>query len=140
MGRIITSVKIDNVSDASKHIRCDALVDTGASYMVLPNAWKERLGEIEVIDKVEMETANQDVVQGEICGPVRIQIEGFRPIYNEVVFWDMNPKDGMYEPLIGYIILEQSQAAIDMLGHRLVHIKRMDLKPSLLKFCPDILG
>lgn len=29
---------------------------------------------------------------------------------------------------IGYIVLEQSQAAVDMLGHRLVPIKHIDLK------------
>jgi hypothetical protein len=29
---------------------------------------------------------------------------------------------------IGYVILEQSQAAVDMLGHRLIPVKRMDLK------------
>jgi hypothetical protein len=64
----------------------------------------------------------------EVCGPVRIQIEGFRPIFNELAFVEMKPADGDYEPLIGYIILEQSQAAVDMLGHRLVPIKHMDLK------------
>jgi len=57
-----------------------------------------------------------------------LQIEGFRPIYTEVLFIDMKPENGIYEPLIGYIALEQCQAGIDMLGHRLVHIKRMDLK------------
>lgn len=40
----------------------------------------------------------------------------------------MKPANGEYEPLIGYIILEQSQAAVDMLGHRLIPIKHMDLK------------
>jgi hypothetical protein len=40
----------------------------------------------------------------------------------------MQPDNGEYEPLIGYVILEQSQAAVDMLGHRLVPVKRMDLK------------
>jgi hypothetical protein len=30
--------------------------------------------------------------------------------------------------LVGYIVLEQSQAAVDMLGHRLVHAKKTDLK------------
>ena len=128
MGRIVTSVKIDNPADPSKSIRCDALVDTGASHMVLPTAWRERLGGLEAIDSIVLETATQETVRGEVCGPVRIQIEGFRPIYNEVVFLDMTPEDGTYEPLLGYIILEQSQAAIDMLGHRLIHVKRMDLK------------
>ena len=128
MGRIIASVKIDNITDPAKSLRCDALVDTGASFMVLPSAWKERLGDLEVIREVELETATQDAVQGEVCGPVRIQNEGFPPIFGEVLFVEMNPADGTYEPLIGYIILEQSQAGVDMLGHRLVPVKHMDLK------------
>ena len=128
MGRIVASVKIENLTDQESKIRCDALVDTGASYMVLPSAWRDRLGELEEITTVPLETATQETVEGKICGPVRIQIEGFRPIYNEVLFIDMNPENGEYEPLIGYVILEQSQAAIDMLGHRLIQVKRMDLK------------
>ena len=128
MGRIVASVKIENLTDPTARIRCDALVDTGASYMVLPRAWRDRLGALEEIAKVPLETATQDTVEGTICGPVRIQIEGFRPIYNEVLFVDMKPANGEYEPLIGYVILEQAQAAVDMLGHRLVPVKRMDLK------------
>lgn len=128
MGRIIASVTVANIMDATKGIRCDALVDTGASHMVLPSAWKDRLGELELIETVELETATQDKVQGEICGPVKIQIEGFRHTYTEVMFVEMHPDDGAYEPLIGYIVLEQSQVAVDMLGHRLMRAKRMDLK------------
>ena len=123
MGRIVASVKIENVSDASKSLRCDALVDTGASLMVLPSAWKDRLGDLVSIRKIALET-----VTGEVCGPVRIQIEGFLPIFSEALFIEMKPEHGDYEPLIGYIILEQSQAGVDMLGHRLVPIKHMDLK------------
>src|SRR5712692_9895938 len=132
MGRIVASVRIDNASDVSKGLRCDALVDTGASLMVLPSAWKDRLGVLESGAEIDVETATQEVVRAEVCGPVRIQIEGFRPIFNEVAFVEMKPADGEYEPLIGYIVLEQSQAAVDMLGHRLVPIKHMDLK-SLIR-------
>jgi hypothetical protein len=128
MGRIVASVKIDNVADPEATIRCDALVDTEASYMVLPSAWRSRLGDLEEIAKVRLEVATQETVEGTICGPVKIQIEGFRPIYNEVLFLDMKAADGQYEPLIGYIVLEQSQAAVDMLGHRLIPVKAMDLK------------
>ncbi len=128
MGRIVASVKIDNPVDAAKTLRCDALVDTGATHMVLPSEWRDRLGDLEEIGTLEFETATQETVQGVVCGPVRIQVEGFRPIYNEVVFVDMKSGDGSYEPLIGYIVLEQCQAAVDMLGHRLVHVKRVDLK------------
>ena len=40
----------------------------------------------------------------------------------------MEPRDRSYEPLLGYIVLEQSQAAVDMLGHGLVKVKALDLK------------
>lgn len=128
MGRIIAPVVINNTIKPEYRITCDALVDTGASYMVLPSAWKNKLGDIETVEQIEVEMANQTALSGEICGPVKIQIEGFRPIYTEVLFIDMKPENGIYEPLIGYIVLEQCQAGVDMLGHRLVHIKRMDLK------------
>lgn len=128
MGRIIAPVKIENTAELTKSIRCDALVDTGASHMVLPSAWRDRLGPLNTLDTIELETATQETVRGDVCGPVKIQIEGFRPIYTEVLFLEMKPDDGQYEPLIGYLVLEQSQAAVDMLGHRLVHVKRMDLK------------
>jgi hypothetical protein len=105
------------------------MIDTGSAYMVLPSAWKDRLGDLDLIEEVELETATQETVRGELCGPVRIQLEGFRHIYGEVVFVDMKAReDGFYEPLVGYITLEQSHAAVDMVGHRLIHIKRIDMK------------
>ena len=128
MGRIVVPVSIMNVYEPDYRIVCDALVDTGASYLVLPARWKERLGKLERIDTIEVEMADQSSIQGEIYGPVKLQIEGFRPIFTEVLFIDMNPSEGPPEPLLGYIVLEQSQAAVDMMGHRLIPIKRMDLK------------
>jgi predicted aspartyl protease len=128
MGRISSPIKIDNVIDPLKSIRCDALVDTGASMVVLPTAWRAQLGALETIRRVELETATQDVVVADVCGPVKIQLEGFEPIYSEVLFLEMHPRDGNYEPLIGYIVLEQSQAAVDLVGHRLVRVKHLDLK------------
>ena len=128
VGRIVASVTIKNASDLSKGLRCDALVDTGASLMVLPNAWRDRFGKLEAGIEIEVETATQETVTAEVCGPVRIQIEGFRPIFNEVAFVEMKPVDGGYEPLIGYIVLEQSLAGVDMVGHRLVPLKHLDLK------------
>ncbi len=128
MGRIWASVSIDNLTDPDKTIRCDALVDTGVSHMVLPTAWRDRLGELRELRTVELETATQDTVKGTVCGPVQIQIEGFPPIFTEVVFVEMNPEDGRYEPLIGSIVLEQSQAGVDMVSDHLVRLKHLYLK------------
>lgn len=127
VGRILTPVRVENPLDPTRSIRFDALVDTGSSLTVLPLAWKERLN-LATSETVEMETADQRVVTSEVAGPARIQIEGFRAVYSEVAFLAMEPQDGSYEPLLGYIVLEQSQAAVDMLGHRLVKVKALDLK------------
>ena len=133
MGRIIVQVEITNALDPVNRIRCNTLVDTGTSGLILPKAWKDKLGDLPACRLVEMETADQRVVSGEVCGPVKIQIDGFEPIYNEVIFLDMNGSEKSYEPLLGYIILEQSRAAVDLEKHRLVEIKYFDLK-NLKKF------
>lgn len=130
MGSIVSSVAVNNLFDPSKFLRCDALVDIGISHLVLPAAWKDRVGDLPLIGTVEVKTATQAVEQGEVRGPVIIRLEGFRAIASEVLFIDMEPEDWTYEPLIGYLVLKQSQAAVDMLGHRLLRVKYLDLKRS----------
>jgi predicted aspartyl protease len=129
MGRIVTQVKLTSVADPDKSLAVSALVDTGAAYITLPTAWQDRLGKMEQLAEIEVEMADQSVRKGVVCGPLRAQIAEFRPMIAEVLFVDMQPdEDGDYEPLVGYIALEQAGAAVDMLGHRLVHVKRSDLK------------
>jgi predicted aspartyl protease len=129
MGRIVTQLKLANFSEPDKSLTVSALVDTGAAYITLPNAWRKTLGDVEQLAEIEVEMADQSVRTGCVCGPVRARIGEFRPIMAEVLFLDMAPsEDGEYEPLLGYIALEQAGAAVDMLGHRLVHVKRVDLK------------
>jgi predicted aspartyl protease len=128
MGRIVANVRIASLLEADKSLECDALVDTGAAYMILPKAWQARLGNLRVIREIDCETATQDLLKAPVCGPVEIRVEGFDPVYGEVLFLEMHPADGVYEPLLGYIVLEQCQAAVDMLGLRLVHVKKTDLK------------
>ncbi|MEK9150317.1 MAG: hypothetical protein AAB267_09790, partial [Candidatus Desantisbacteria bacterium] len=95
----------------------------------LPNVWRDKLGEIEQLAEIDVELADQSTRKGYLCGPLRVRIGEFRPIMAEVLFLDMEPnEEGEYEPLVGYIALEQVSAAVDMLGHRLIHVKRVDLK------------
>lgn len=125
---IIVSVNIENVREVGKSLRCDAFVDTNVSLMVLPVGWKDRLGRLEATGVIELETATQGRMKAEVCGPVRIQIEGFRPISSEVAFVETKPSVAEFEPLLGHIVLAQSQAGVDIPGNRLVPIKHMDLK------------
>jgi len=128
MGRIVTRVEVSNPIEPAATIVCDALVDTEAAWLTLPASWKPRLGNLRLSRQVELETADQRTVRGEICGPVSIEVEGFGAVSGEVAFLDMTPGDGGLEPLLGYIVLEQAQVAVDMIGHRLVAIKHADLK------------
>ena len=82
MGRIVTTVDIENFSETGSSMKLDALVDTGASYLTLPSHWKSRFGAFASEEPVELQTATQEVVQGTVCGPVKITVEGFRSIYS----------------------------------------------------------
>jgi predicted aspartyl protease len=128
MGRVVVPIHIRNPLHPEKSVLFDALVDTGAVGLVLPHTWRDRLTPFAKSRKVKLETADQRIVDGEICGPVEVQIEGFDPVFNEVTFLVAEPQDGVYEPLLGYVLLEQSGAAVDLVGHRLVHVKHFDLK------------
>ena len=124
MGRIIAQTEITNPLDEGKRVAAGMLVDTGAGALVLPLSWKEKLGSFMHEERVELVLANGETVRGDACAPAKIQIEGFRPVFNEVLF--VAGEDT--ESLIGYVILEQAQAAVDMVGHRLVRVPYVDLR------------
>ena len=129
MGRIVVETQVTNLFDEEKSIRCGMLVDTGAGALILPAAWKHRLGAFKRSETVALQLANREVLEGEACWPVEIEIEGFRPVANEVIFVEMEGEDDEgYEPLLGTVILEQAQAAVDLVAHRLVPVKYIDMK------------
>ena len=121
VGTIHVEVTVANVIEPTKSLTFRALVDTGAYGLTLPRAWQDPLGSFPDVQLVELETADQRVITAEVRGPVRIQIDGFRPFDGEVLFVDMEPGSrGQYEPLVGYTALEMAGAVIDMVTHRLV--------------------
>ncbi len=128
MGKITTSVQVRNALNEDMRLECEALVDTGANYLVLPSAWREKLGPLELRDTVELEAADQSKIIGEIRGPVTIQMPGFMRVSMDLLFIDMQPRHGQYEPLIGHFVLQQSGAIIDMVEHRLLKRGYFDLK------------
>src|SRR2546427_7916067 len=89
-GRILTHVTIVNAFDPAHEIGCEALVDTGAWGLMLPRAWKERLGALQITRTVGMVAAGQRVVSGEVFGPGTIQNDGHLPGSSEVTFVDID--------------------------------------------------
>ena len=129
MGRIVVQIKIINRYGGNKSMEFSVLVDTGAGYLTLPKKWKKQLGDFDLTQKTIVRLGDETNIEGEICGPLRIEVEGFRPIYGEVLFINMKEStDGEYQSLLGYIPLESIPVAVDMLGHRLVPVKTVDCK------------
>ena len=59
------------------------------------------------------------------------EIDGFRDHRsNEVVFLDCLHEEDEVDPLLGYVILEQAQAAVDMLKACLVPVRYIDMKQA----------
>ena len=83
---------------------------------------------LQLTENLTIETVDQRTLAGQICGLVRVEVEGFRPVSVDILFVDREPKSGGYEPLLGYLVLEAIPAAADILGHRLVPVKPIDLK------------
>lgn len=66
IGRIVTQVEV------TKFLMF--FVDTGTSMLVLPFARKKQLCELDKIGKVEMGTANQEIIEATVCGPAKVII------------------------------------------------------------------
>lgn len=124
MGTVLAAVTVANFNDSSKTHSFVGMVDTGATYLTLPNAWKDRFGELEKVEEVVLEMASGERRTGEVYAALRIKIENFRQVISEVLFMDMEPDElGNYEPLIGYLPLEAIPAGVDMLNHRLFKVR-----------------
>ena len=130
MGEVVVEVTVTNGRDPARAKRFEALVDTGAYGLVLPLAWKDELGELEAVATVDLETADQRLIEADVWGPVWIQIEGFRRINSEVIFVEMEPGPNGYQPLLGYFVLEQSNVVVDRVSRRLVSRKRYLFKSA----------
>ena len=83
----MATVDLENPAEPRGHKKIVALVDTGASRLTLPLAWKGQLGSFEMEETIGLRIATQEVVPGIICGPAKIRVEGFRAIYSKVFFW-----------------------------------------------------
>lgn len=129
MGKITVPIRVINAGDKACVLECEATVDTGAAYLILPTAWKDRLGQLDDYFPVGAELADQSTKPSVLGGPVRLEMEGFRPSYSEVMFMDMLPDaNGEYEPLLGHMPLQACLASVDMQHHCLVPVKHVEAK------------
>lgn len=73
MGKVIEKVKITNVFEPSKFIEIDALIDTGATMVVLPRDMVNKLG-LKKVREVKVRYANNTVEMKPVYRAVVIEI------------------------------------------------------------------
>ena len=96
----------------SRFEEISALVDTGATFTVVPASTLERLG-VARQDTVTMRLADDRVIERDI-GETRVRLDG-KTLNTVVVFGD----EGAI-PLLGVYTLERALLAVDPVGQRLM--------------------
>ena len=106
MGKVIEKVKLTSLFDSTKTREVEAVIDTGATMLVLPRNVIEELG-LRKIGERRVRYANN-----------QIQI---KPVYRGVIL-ELKGRDGIFdvlgevegsEPLVGQIVLEALDLIVD---------------------------
>ena len=106
MGKVIERVKIINVFEPSKSTEIDALIDTGATMVVLPQDIVREL-ELRKVRDVKVRYANNKVEMKPVYRAVVIEIFG-----REGTFDVICEEEGS-QPLIGQMVLEVLDLVVD---------------------------
>lgn len=106
MGKAVEKVKIANLLDPTKSVTVEAIVDTGATLLVLPSDIVDSLG-LEKVEEVRVKYANNHVETKEIYGVVRLELKG------RIGNFDVLAENKGSQPLIGQIVLERLDLVIE---------------------------
>jgi clan AA aspartic protease len=136
MGEARTTVKLENDGDlmrfedgrieaeAIRGAEIDAMVDTGAVMMLLPQDVVEALG-LEKIDKAIVTLANDEKIELDIAGTISLTA------CNRKMKTDCLVGPPMCEPLIGQLVLERLDLIIDPLKRTITPRPESPYLPSL---------
>lgn len=106
MGRVIEKVKITNLFEPAKSIEVEAVIDTGATMVVLPQNIIDELG-LKKIREARVRYANNRVESKSIYGVVAVEIKG------RAGNFDVLAEAEGSQPLIGQVVLEILDLVVD---------------------------
>lgn len=118
MGTFSVEIQIGN-QETGEFLRLDALVDTGATYTLLPSEMLNRLG-IKAVDQRDFQLADQRSVRYDV-GEAKLRLNG-----NELTVLVVFAPEGT-SPLLGATALELFSLAADPVSQVLIPV------PALLK-------
>jgi len=106
MGKVIEKVKLTNLLDSTKSVEIEAVVDTGATMLILPEDIVNKLG-LDKIEEVRVKYANNHIETKEIYGVVRLELKG------RIGNFDVLVENEGSQPLIGQIVLERLDLVVE---------------------------
>ena len=106
MGKVIEKIKLTNFTDPSKSLEIDALIDTGATMLVLPQDVVEQLG-LKKLQDTPVRYANNTTQIKSVYGIAILEIRG------RVGYFDALAEVEGSQPLVGQIVLERLDLLVD---------------------------
>ena len=106
MGKVIEKVKLINLFDPEKLVEVEAVIDTGATMLVLPQNIVDELN-LRKMREVKVRYANNKTEIKSIYGVVTVEMCGRAGEFNVLA-----EPEGT-QPLVGQIILEQLDLIVD---------------------------
>jgi len=113
MGKIIERVKLTSLFNPKKSVEVEAVVDTGATMVVLPKDIVEAL-ELRKVREVKVRYANNKVETKPIYGVVTIELKGRSANLDVLV------EEKGSQPLIGQVLLELLDLVIEPKTRKLI--------------------
>jgi clan AA aspartic protease len=124
MGKITERIKIASFFDPARSVEIDAVVDTGATMLVLPKNIVEELG-LKKIEEVKVKYAGGRVEKKEVYGAVKLELKG------RVGIFDVLAENEGSQALIGQIVLERLDLIIEPSTKKLIPNPRSSEMPMI---------
>ncbi len=106
MGKVVDRVRLSSLLDPAKSLEIDALIDTGAAMLALPQNVINQLG-LRKIDEVKVRYIKNQCQQKSIYAGLLLEMKGRRGNFSALA-----EEEGA-QALIGQIVLEQLDLVVD---------------------------
>ena len=113
MGKVIEKIKLTNVFDPSKSAEIDAVIDSGATMLALPQDVVDQLA-LRKHREARVRYANNSYEDKFIYGVVEVELMG------RIGNFDVLAEPVGATPLVGQVVLEILDLLIDAKGRKLV--------------------
>ena len=124
MGRVIEKIKLTNLLDPTKSIEVEAVIDTGATMLVLPQNLVDALGLIKIRD-AKVKYANNQVQLKSVYRAVDLELKGRSGTF------DVLAEAEGSQPLVGQIVLEALDLVVDPATRKLIPNPRSPEMPMV---------